>query len=334
LAGIRLLGNNVSPEGERAFSSISKPYRIVSDRDGNLWIATLGNGIRRISLAGETKMPAAQPFSKKDGLSSNTVWSILEDHEGDVWVGTENGLDCFRESKIAPLSEREGLAHDTVTGLAATRDGSVWIGTIGGLIRMHGADRSFYQGPDVVSLYVNREGELLTAGEGVAHPEGHSLSFLPLPKGSLSRVQSLTEDLEGSLWLCDTYKGLFRWRRGKLVNIGEEQNFGQRRPTAVYRDRKGLVWAGFSDGAVAAYQDGQFRIYTEKDGLTVRNINCIYEDNTGTIWVAAVGGLGRFGDGRFGTLGRRNGLPGDVIYGMSRTNTGSSGYSAARVLRG
>jgi len=98
---------------------------------------------------------------------------------------------------VTPLPEREGLAHDTVTGLAATSDGSVWIGTLGGLIRVHGADRSFYTGPDVVSLYVDREGRLLTGGEGVAHPEGHSLSFLPLPKGVLSRVQSITEDLEG-----------------------------------------------------------------------------------------------------------------------------------------
>jgi len=322
LAGIKLLGNNASREGEGAFSSISRPYRIVSDRDGNLWIATLGTGIRRISPAGEAEVSAAHPFSKKDGLSSNTVWSILEDHEGNIWVGTENGLDCFQDSRVTPLPEREGLAHDTVTGLAATSDGSVWIGTLGGLIRVHGADRSFYTAPDVVSLYVDREGRLLTGGEGVAHPEGHSLSFLPLPKGVLSRVQSITEDLEGGLWLCETYKGLFRWQSGKLVNVGEKESFGQRRPTAVYTDGKGRVWTGFSDGAVASYQDGQFRMYTEKDGLTLRNVNGIYEDRTGAIWVAAVGGLGRFAKGRFATLGRRNGLPGDVLYGMVQDEHG------------
>jgi ligand-binding sensor domain-containing protein len=204
LAGVKLVGKSVSREGQRAIASIAKPYRIVSDRDGNIWIATLGSGIRRISLRGETGPPAVQQFSKKDGLSSNTVWSVLEDHEGNIWVGTENGLDCFRDSRVTPISEREGLAHDTVTGLAATRDGSVWIGTVGGLIRIHGADHSFYEGPDVVSLYVDRKGRLVTGGTGIAHPEGHSLSFLPLPKETLSRVQSLTEDFEGGLWLCET----------------------------------------------------------------------------------------------------------------------------------
>ncbi len=51
-----------------------------------------------------------EKFAERDGLSTEFVWCLLEDREHNVWVGTQNGLNRFRDEKVVTLTRREGLA--------------------------------------------------------------------------------------------------------------------------------------------------------------------------------------------------------------------------------
>jgi ligand-binding sensor domain-containing protein len=73
--------------------------KIMFDREGSLWITTLGDGLRRVLDPGD--LPAAtiekssrllDSFTAKDGLTSDYVTSIYQDHEGNIFVGTAGGL--------------------------------------------------------------------------------------------------------------------------------------------------------------------------------------------------------------------------------------------------
>lgn len=70
-------------------SSIVK--RIFKDSKGVLWFATRHGGLCRLNQENET----FTTFSKKDGLPSNTVYSILKDNEGYLWLTTNKGLSRF-----------------------------------------------------------------------------------------------------------------------------------------------------------------------------------------------------------------------------------------------
>ena len=48
-------------------------------------------------------------ISSSDGLTSDNVFSILEDREGDVWVATTRGIDNFRDLRVTSFSRSEGL---------------------------------------------------------------------------------------------------------------------------------------------------------------------------------------------------------------------------------
>ena len=82
---------------------------ILFDNDGALWITSLGDGLRRAPapelLRGKIKefSTAVESFTAKDGLSDDFVRAILQDREGNIWVGTNNGLDRFRKTNLVPV---------------------------------------------------------------------------------------------------------------------------------------------------------------------------------------------------------------------------------------
>ena len=99
-----------------------KTRRVLVDRDGGLWIGTLGQGLFRVS-AGKIER-----ITRSDGLSSDRVLALFEDREGNIWVGTQNGIDRFREYKVAHQSTREGLPGDDVAAIAAQPNGDLCAG--------------------------------------------------------------------------------------------------------------------------------------------------------------------------------------------------------------
>jgi len=103
--------------------------RILRDRDGGLWIATVDRGLIHY-YQGKTDV-----FSEADGLSSDNVTAIFEDREGNVWTATPNGLDRFRGYAAARIGSKQGLSNTFIESLLAAKDGSVWIATFNGLNR-------------------------------------------------------------------------------------------------------------------------------------------------------------------------------------------------------
>lgn len=63
-------------------------YR-VQDKAGNLWFGTTGDGVYKYDGESFTQ------FTATDGLYSNTVWCILEDKDGKIWIGTDAGASYY-----------------------------------------------------------------------------------------------------------------------------------------------------------------------------------------------------------------------------------------------
>ena len=112
--------------------------RMLRDRDGGLWVGPGGRGIVHIHQ-GRTDV-----FSQLDGLSGDDIFDLFEDREGDIWVGTINGLDRFRELPVVTYSRNQGLSEYLLAGLIATREGSVWFATPEGLSRLNQAQVTVY----------------------------------------------------------------------------------------------------------------------------------------------------------------------------------------------
>ena len=124
-----------------AASPFSGSSILTFDRRGNLWIRSVRSaGIRRLDAAAfrdafhrghpEGKVGS---FTERDGLTSDLIQCIFRDRrDGSIWVGTDHGLDHFREPSFLPALPKPGVAS---FGIQAQKDGRVWIGSIeeGGL---------------------------------------------------------------------------------------------------------------------------------------------------------------------------------------------------------
>ena len=127
---------------------------VTFDNQGSLWVTSTGNGIRRVPYPErlhppKMKGPSAwqfnnsevEAFTQQDGLTSDYVYSVLRDREGNVWIGTSGGLDRFRQSPVVsvplqPILYRGALpipsVHSfTTIALAAGDQGALWVSGIG-----------------------------------------------------------------------------------------------------------------------------------------------------------------------------------------------------------
>jgi ligand-binding sensor domain-containing protein len=78
-------------------------------------------------------------------LSGDSVYSILEDREGNIWVATNDGLDLLRAYSVPTISGNQGLGNTFVISVLAARDGSVWIARANGLDRWDKGKISAYR---------------------------------------------------------------------------------------------------------------------------------------------------------------------------------------------
>ena len=114
----------------------SKIRNIISDKFGYIWLST---DIGIIVYTGST----FKCITEKEGLSSNTVYYIQPDEAGDLWMGTNNGIDKLdlgifvnqKEIVLKHYGKEEGFigVECNQNSFYKDMDGELWIGTIGGI---------------------------------------------------------------------------------------------------------------------------------------------------------------------------------------------------------
>jgi ligand-binding sensor domain-containing protein/signal transduction histidine kinase len=317
--GIRTLVNGKVesfslPGVERRFTAVN----LLRDRNGGLWIGTQDQGLFHVH-DGRT-----DAFTQSDGLSGNHILRLFEDPEGNIWVGTVNGLDRFRDFAVTTISVKQGLSNDSVTSVLAAKDGSVWLGTPDGLNRWNNGHITIYRKqsglPDDIleSLFEDDRGRVWVATRrGLAYFENGR--FIPVTSVPAGVVRSIGEDSAGDLWINDQEQGLFHLSAGSVVERIPWAKLGhQDYSRALIPDPlRGGLWIGFVKSGVAYLKDGQVRAsYTGANGLGEGRVEGLKLDRDGTLWAATQAGLSRVKNGRVATLTSRNGLPCNTVHWM------------------
>lgn len=199
-------------------------YSIYAAPDGSLWAGTLFAGLSQF------RNGSWHTFTTNDGLPSNTISAITGNIQGDVFVGTPDGLGVLAGGRWTSYAAEQGLPPGEIRSLLLDSAGMLWIGTTKGI--------SFLQ------------------NETVHVPLG-------APNALYGEILGIAES-RGWLWIT-TRNHVVRVRRAASANesisAGDYREFGPadglastegvRRSRSVVPDSHGLIWFSLNKGISA-----------------------------------------------------------------------------------
>ncbi|MCU0754473.1 MAG: ATP-binding protein [Xanthomonadales bacterium] len=198
------------------------------------------------------------------GLSQSTVRSIVEDADGFLWLGTQDGLNRFDGYEFVSFHRDRGdpgsIGDSHVTALALSDTGELWIGTMaGGLARYLPATRRFVQ-------YRHRPGQ----ADSIA--SDNVIALLPMADGSVLVAT-------GAGGLQRLHDERFEWVLPEVERYGAIRSLIRSGTSIWFGGSRGL-W--HSDPAGAA--DWQ-RIGAERPGL--QDVQTLAADGAGGVYVGS-----------------------------------------------
>lgn len=244
-------------------------YQIFALSNGDVW-AVVEKTLQIFRLRGET----LTAMDEGDGLQGNRVLALLEDPEGNVWLGSNaGGLYQLRERRVTVYDRRDGLLGVNTASLTQRPDGAIMLNVMGSTLYRFGDDR-----------------------------------FHPIPVESDTEIYedptAVVPALSGGVWAGTFWGTLPRVERGKVV-----ERIGSRGGTrSLFTDRSNRLWRGTRTDGIEVFSGTNVVRYSTENGLSFNNVYCFAQDLTGAVWAGTENGLNRILDGEITRFGLGDGL--------------------------
>lgn len=256
-------------------------------------------------------------YGVNNGMSSNTVWNIIQDDQGYMWFGTKNGLNRFdgHSFKIfqVQINASPGAGNSFIHSICRYDSTRFWVGTEDGLYVLNLVNEQFTKikslGNDIVfSVLRDRKGTMWvgTRSNGLYRYDAGKNHFFNYRKGngnlsiSHNQIRRLQEDDSGHIWIgtfgegidiLDPFKGTI-----KNINAGAtDQHISSNFILSLYKDLQGNMWAGTLSGGLNCWVKGQnrFKVYKngEEGSISDNIVRAIYQPYPGKLYVGTEKGL-------------------------------------------
>ena len=248
-------------------------YSLLADANGIIWIGTSEGLCKIVNGKLEKVIVAGAAFSLNTNNSyysnqstKNTVWSLLQDKSGKIWVGTGNGVYHYDGKSFTRFLQNDGVINKEnlkltlIDNMLQDKTGNIW----------------FASG-------------VPPGDEGVCLYDGKSIKSFK-PNGD-SWIRYIREDKKGNLWFGGRIHGNFIYD-GKSFKIFTEK-VGIGNPILV--DKSGNIWFNGeekqytteSNEGIWRYDGKAFKNYNDKDGMGKYFVWSMLEDKKGNIWIGS-----------------------------------------------
>lgn len=220
-----------------------------------------------------------QRITIDEGLSQSTITSIVQDHNGFLWFGTEDGLNRFdgygfKIYKNIP-GDTNSISYNYVTTMLEDRFGYLWIGT-----RNSGLNK-----------YDHKKNNFIRFEHNEDKPNSLSNNF----------INCIFEDKNGTIWI-GTNNGLNKYEKNntKFIHYKNQQNvknsLSHNQVNSICEDIKGRLWIGTYGGGLNLLdpKEEKFIIFRNvpenKKSISDNNINTVYVDSKNSLWIGTEDG--------------------------------------------
>ena len=235
---------------------------VMATKDGTVWVANLGAlDFVRNGAVSSVRVPGQQ------------VSSLLEDHQGNIWVGVDDGLFIYKDGRFRRIPEANHHPLGLVVGITEDVDGDIWVECKGDqrrLIRIRGFRvRDEFSDPQVPKAKAiaadpkggiwlgTLTGDLTLFRDGIAHT-------FPLKLKGKSWAYQIAVDPDGSV-ITASDDGIVMLRAGKVQRLGKENGLPCDGVTGFALDDNRNLWlntpCGFME--IAASDVQRWRIHPD-----------------------------------------------------------------------
>jgi signal transduction histidine kinase/ligand-binding sensor domain-containing protein len=291
---------------------------LLESSDGKFWVAT----IKGLCLWQGTEKSVCKTLTGAHDLCDTEVWSITEDKDKNLWMGTRCGAKKWTRYGFTTYTQADGTGYPLANSIFEDRAGELFASFNGGSTRS--VSRFTGEGFEPVqpkfpaninywgwgyeqSVLKDSTGNWwFPTGAGLyrfTKPAKFSDLAHAQPEKQVTGAKSdeifrIFEDSRGDIWMATVgiANEILRWDRAanSWINLTEQLGFdGNRIAASFVEDGQGNVWIGTGwastdDGKslLIRYRDGQFRRFTEADGLPAGWYRSLFVDHRGRLWIA------------------------------------------------
>jgi signal transduction histidine kinase/ligand-binding sensor domain-containing protein len=266
------------------------PESLAFDSSGVLWIGFYGQGLDRYDPLRNTFTHYSHDENDPESLSNDVVSVVMVDHLGNVWVGTDGGVNVldpatgkfkhFRHDPDDPAS----LSHDVVRSIYEDRQGVIWVGT--GIAFIPGDEGG-----------LNRYDRAAGTFTRFMHEPGNPNSLAD------NKVRAIFEDSYGNFWI-GTRGGVGLHKMNRASGTFQRMPYDPKYPDALSRlpatnptdhitfitednDRK--LWIGTLLNGITRYDHSTREL--DRFGAETRDFNdntswCTFASTDGQLWLS------------------------------------------------
>ncbi|MDR1602320.1 MAG: response regulator [Tannerella sp.] len=285
---------------------------IIQRRDGDIWLTTSGLGVFSAEKGSEIFF---EETSLNASLSSHFLTVICEDSRQDIWIGTsDDGLNRYHfRTKTTTHYKTPVISSNSITAITEDVQGNIYVGMLTkGVNRYDPSSQTFrpvFYGTNVNlfvksllldkhnSLYIGTDGQgLKKYNHGKQTIEDCEIHLPPLDF-SRSKIHSILIDNHHNMWLGLFQKGLvlIPTSESKFDYYGyksySNNPIGTSPVTAIYKDRKGVLWIGTDNDGLYGLNEQGVRVShflrTTSPHSAPDVVHSIYEDDAGNFWLGS-----------------------------------------------
>lgn len=349
--------------------SEGRVLEIFNDKSNNLWIAaTMGLDIFDLEANNFTHFRNDNYNNKS--ISTNEVWSIVQDNQGQIWFGTyKGGINVLNPNQkhfkywTHNPNNNKSLISKSVLAFEENQDSTLWLAIDhGGLSlfdRHKGTLKTFVHGSgenngllnnSITCLHLDSKNKLWlgywAGGLSMFDLETEQFTHYCPPEFEIERwhIWDIHEDQNGLIWTASLGSGIscFNPSTNKfktyMNNENDKKSLSHNIVWAIFQDSDDNLWIGTTNGLNKFNnKTNSFTYYpyltTSNETPSTYNVFSIYEDTYQRLWIGTGGnGLNLFNkeNGLFKAITEEDGMVNNTIYGILEDNMGNIWCSSGK----
>ena len=256
-----------------------------------------------ILTSGAKSSPSFRNLTMNDGLTANAVRNIVQDRNGYIWFGTDNGLCRYDGRRVLPFRINELGLNQYISALQVADEG-LFVGTSIGVFYIDYQCHTFEKLPmgihtTVTSFAMDKEGALWisTMGQGVWQYNIKSRQHKHYPIHTAENVVAqVLVDNNNQIWTVTNWGAPYVQRLNRLHNQFEPVSLdfpAAYNALSMLQTRDGRYWLGtWEQGLLLMHGDGQLEQVLDPQLTKVGwHIHTLFELNDGRICIGCDDGL-------------------------------------------